>query len=91
MIALDMNRLEVIDPELPEKDQLLWTGTVDEYTLNNADWPMSEEEIEFLSTNGYVVIGGGAAALFVVRYATEEARVASQTFIDSCDQENPAL
>jgi hypothetical protein len=89
-MILDMNRLEIIDPELPESEQLQWTGTVDEYTLANADWPMSDEEIEFLSTHGFVVIGGGAAALYVVRYATEEARESSQTFIDSCDQEKSA-
>ncbi len=69
-MKLDMNRLELIDlddPALP----IEWTGTVDEFTAANVDAPMSDEELQHLTRNGFVVLGGGATGMFCVRYATE--------------------
>jgi hypothetical protein len=69
-MKLDMNRLEVIDlddPSLP----IQWTGTVDEFTTANVDLPMTDDEREELASKGFVVMGGGAAPMVCVRYATE--------------------
>lgn len=82
-MKFDMNRLEIIDPDLSEAENPIWSGTVDEYTVNNANWPMSEDEIETLASRGFVVIGGGAMSVFVVRYATEEARATSRAIIEN--------
>lgn len=68
---LDMNRLEMIDLD-PPSSEIVWTGTVDEFTAANVDGPMSDEEIEFLVNHGYVVVGGGAAPMFCIRYAKKE-------------------
>lgn len=71
-MQLEMNRIEIIEDLTT--GEVAATCTVDEFIEANADWPISEEEIEFLATNSYVVIGGGAAGVVVVRYACEAAR-----------------
>ena len=67
----DMSRIEIIPLDnLPEnydpKNPVEWSGPVEVFMDNNE---LTEQEIEHLAREGYVVMSGGAAPMVCVRYA----------------------
>ena len=59
-----MNNLEMLDLDDPTTP-VLWTGTVDEFTAAN---DLTEDQLETLTLRGFVILGGGAAPMVLLRF-----------------------
>jgi hypothetical protein len=70
-MRLDPTRIELLDLDPPADGTPYWTGTVDEFLVENRS-EMSDDQIERLHEQGAVVIGGGAAPMVCVRFALAE-------------------
>lgn len=58
----DMTRLEMVGVD---DGAIEWSGPVDDFDIDQ----LGENELSFLMANKYVVVGGGAAPVFCVRFA----------------------
>lgn len=65
---INRNAIEVLNLDSPANPDPIWTGTVDEF-LDTFPHEMTDDEIERLHEQGYVVID---AAPVCVRFALEE-------------------
>ena len=64
-----MNKhVELCDPDLTGTP-VIWTGTLGEFLEANAEFPPDDEALETLEATASVLHGGGAEALFLLRYA----------------------